>query len=249
MVVDNRGLPHSTAYLNTVSYSLSEDVTPPAPTVGTIASVGDFDNKNFDITGDVSTGGNYVNTDKGTITGNLTYGGSASSTEGVTGTVTKGSFNAINFTTLGTTLTSTATTKTTSDVYDFTVLSGTNKVIYVNGNVTNPSIIGAGTLYVNGTITYTGNGTIGALSTPVILVATGDIKFNKNMTLYGGLYTPGNWTRSQIAGQAVIYIGQQIDKSNNGNSSMTMGAVPWFDLRGSGGSSATTITNFSGPQP
>jgi Tfp pilus assembly protein PilX len=233
---------------NAVSYNLTQDVTPPSSPLATIASVGDFDNKNLNITGNVSTGGNYSNSNGGALNGHLIYAGTAPGTANVTGAIIQSSFSPIDFNALDTSLRSNATTLGTNATYDFTLLTGNNKVIYVNGNVVNPKIIGAGTLYVNGTISITSNLTIGSALAPVYLVATGNVTFNKNTTLNGGLYTPATWTRAQIAGTAVIYIGQQIDKSNSGTSSMTMGAAPWFEPRGSG-ITTTGVTNFAGPQP
>ena len=242
----------SVGSLGSVSSTLSVAVTPPSPAVATFASSGDFDNKNVIITGNVATAGNYTNGGSGSLTGNLVYGGTASNTGSITGTVTQGSFTTIDFSALDTTLRANATTLGTNATYDFTTLSGTNKVIYVNGNVTNPTIIGSGTLYVKGKIHYTNsNVTVGAAGAPVYLVATSDISFDKSATIYGGLYTKKDWNRAQVDLIGVVYVGG-ISPSNSGSSSMTLGSAPWFDPRvtsGNGTGTPTTFTSFAGIQP
>ena len=238
----------------TVSYTLSEKVTPPAMPVAAFSSAGDFDNKNLTITGNVMTGGNYSNGGSGSLTGNLFYAGTAANTGGVGGNVTKDPFESIDFNFLNTVLMANATTMPTFPaIYNFNLVSGTNKVIYVNGNVTDPVITGSGTLYVNGTITFTTtNLTIGSAGSPVNIVATGDIDVQKKATINGSLYAKGNWNRAQVDLTGVVYVAG-ISPSNNGSSTLTLGTAPWFDPRvpgGVGGLSATTaINNFSGPQP
>ena len=112
--------------------------------------------------GDVIVGGSYSNGGNGSITGDLTYYGSATGTGRVTGTITHattGGFPAINMTALGNTLITAATAEgagatynssQTNKNFNFNSISGTNKVIYVKGNVTTPTFTGTGTLYVTG---------------------------------------------------------------------------------------------------
>jgi hypothetical protein len=236
-----------------VSYSVSEWITG-LYTVPALQSMGPFDNKNILVTGDVVAGGNYANSGSGTLTGNLTYYGTATDTGAVTGSVTHatGAPRSIDFPTLMVTLAAAAGRSYTGDqtntTFDFTTISGTNKVIYVNGNVTNPTFIGAGTLCATGTIS---SGAFGAPGSPVELVAQGSITTDNNITIYGTIYTGGDWNRGKFHHtEGLIYTGG-IVKTNSGQSSLTQGATPWFDPRvsSSGGGGGTTVTAFAGPLP
>ncbi len=125
--------------------------------------------------------------------------------------------------------------------FDFTGLSG-NKVIYVNGNVSNPAFIGSGTLYVKGTVSA---GAFGSSGSPVNIVAGGSVTTSNNITVYGNLYSAGAWSRGKFTWNGFIYIAGAISASNNGKSTLTHTTVPWFDPRSSGGGGTTTFASFA----
>jgi hypothetical protein len=245
----------STGSLGSVSYAMSETVTPPASAAPALALGDNFDNKNMDITGDLITGGSYTNGGSGSLTGNLTYYSTASNTGSVTGTITHatGSFAFMDLTTLGNTLIAAAgqtyTGTQTNTTFNFTNLSGTNKVIYVNGPVVNPTFIGSGTLYSSGAVSSL-NG-FGSAGSPVNIVAQAAVTMDNNVTCYGSIYTGGAWGRGKISLTGIVYVSGAITVTNNGSSSLTGTAAPWFDPRGSGGGggSTTTFASFAGPQP
>jgi hypothetical protein len=239
--------------LGRVSYSLSEEITG-LYTVPALQSMGPFDNKNIDVVGDVVAGGNYSNSGSGTLTGNLTYYGTATDTGNVTGTVTHGTGapRTIDFPQLIATLAAAAGRTYSGDqsnvIFDFTSLSGPHRVIYVNGNVTNPTFIGSGTLGASGTISA---GAFGTAGSPVQLVAQGDITTDNNITIYGTIYTGGDWNRGRFHHtEGLIYTGGII-KTNSGQSTLVQGDTPWFDPRvsGSGVGSTASVTAFAGPLP
>jgi hypothetical protein len=247
---------HSTGMAGPIAYSLSELVTDPYA-VPALQSLGPFDNKNIDLVGDVVAGGGYSNAGTGSITGNLIYYGSVTGTGDVSGAVIqgKGTPRTIDFPALMTTLSSAAGKTYTGDqtgtVFDFTTISGTNRVIYVNGNVSMPTFKGSGTLCVTGTITSDGFGSPGQ---PVNLVAAGSITTDNNVNIYGSIYTGGDWNRGKFHYVEGVVYTVGIVKTNDGQSNLVQGPTPWFDPRvasvGFGGPAPSiTITRFSGPLP
>jgi len=236
-----------------VSYTLSESVSGPGyPPVLTVCT--DFDNKNVDIFGYSVVGGSYSNSGSGSLTWSLTYYVNVTDTGGISGTVAKGSgaMSTMNMTTLGASLIAAAgqtyNTSQTGTTFNFTALSGTNKVIYVNGDVTSPTFVGAGTLYASGKITTSGGGTTAAL--PVNLVAASDITFNNNITYYGAVYTGGNWIHGKVTSTGMIYVVGSTVLNGTGHSTLSQAAAPFFDQRiptivGTG----VVFTGFTGPQP
>jgi hypothetical protein len=233
-----------------VSYTLYETVRPPS-SAPALATGGGFSNKNLDITGNIVVGA-YDNAAGGTLHGNLTYTTSAANTGSVTGTITQdtSAFTPIDMAALGNTLTAAAgqsyTGNLSNPVFDFTALSGTNKVIYVAGNVTTPTFVGSGTLYVAGTVTTNSFGTV---SNPVNIVASGDITLNQNQTVYGGLYTGGALHRSKFALTGIVYAAVAVDDYSNPQSTLTFTSAPWFDPRATTWAAITSVTNFAGPIP
>lgn len=244
----------STGVYSGASYTLAVNITPPSGGVAAFASVGDFDNKNITVVGDVAVGGTYTNGGNGSTDGNLTYTVTATNTSAVTGTIAQSAFQTIDFNALGATLTGTsgaiAGLSGTGRTYNFNAAGGTNKVIYVTGDVTNPAFSGTGTIYINGNITFTNpNTTVGSSSNPVNIVCSGKITFEKKSTVYGSLYAGGNIDRAQLDVVGVVYSGG-VFKANSGMCSMTTpsSGAPWFDPRLTSGAAATmTVTNYTGP--
>jgi hypothetical protein len=243
----------STAVSGLGSYTLSVFCSPSFAPAPAFTSFGNFDNKNTQITGDVATSGNYSNGGSGSLTGDVYYGGTGTSLNGVTGIVyPSASFPALDFAALDTTLRATTITMlNTVPVYDFSLAPGANKVIYVVGDVTDPSITGSGTLYVKGKVHFSNpNVTVGSAAKPVNIVATDDITFDKAATYYGGLYSAKNINRAQLDLYGSIYAGAAIGPSNSGVSHFTVTAMPWFDTRTvANGSTTLTFSNFTGIAP
>jgi hypothetical protein len=232
------------------SYTLSERVRPPYPAPA-LATGGSFDNKNIDILGDVIVG-SYSNFAGGSLNGNLTYTTSAMNTDAVTGSVIHdgSAFLPIDMNALGNTLIAAAGQTCTGDlinpVFNFTLIPGTNKVIYVSGNVTNPTFIGSGTLYCSGSVTAND---IGTAANPVNIVTSGDITLNYNVHTYGGLYTGGRLHRAKFAITGIVYAAVAVDDYANPQSYLTFTAAPWFDPRISTWCPTTSLMNFAGPMP
>jgi hypothetical protein len=139
----------------------------------------------------------------------------------------------------------------TGTVFDFNSIPGTNKVIYVDGNVTLPTFIGSGTLVATGTIVSDGFGSPGS---PVNLVAAGSITTDNNIAIYGSIYTGGDWNRGKFHYVEGVVYTVGIVKTNDGQSNLVQGPTPWFDPRvatvGFGGPVPNvTVTQFSGPLP
>ena len=220
---------------NGVSYTLSETMTPPVQGAA-ISAGGNFDNKNIDVIGPVEIGGAYSNAGTGSITGDLTYYGSATDTGSISGTVThaSGSFTPIDMTALGNTLISAAGQTYTADLtnmtFDFSTITGDKKVIYVKGNVSNPSFVGEGTLFVDGTVSV---GNFGTPTYPVNIVCTGDLTSFNNVTIYGCVYGGANWHRGKFYLTGMVYLNGSVGTSNYAQSTLTLSTAPWFDPRAS----------------
>jgi hypothetical protein len=233
-----------------VSYTLSETATPPS-SAPALATGGHFQNKNIDIVGNIVVG-SYDNANTGSLTGNLTYATSATNTGFVTGSITQDAtaFTPIDMDALGLTLIAAAGKTYAGDqtnvVFDFTTLSGTNKVIYVAGNVTNPAFTGSGTLYVSGSLSANNFGTA---ANPVSLVARGDISLGNNVIIYGGLYTGGALHRGKFNITGIVYTALNVDDYSNPQSYLTFTSAPWFDPRAATWNPTTSVTNFAGPLP
>ena len=265
----------SVGSVGTISYTLSTTLYPPVQGIPTFSSAGDWDNKNVTVVGDVQTKGSFTNSGgSGSVTGNVFYGGTATGTSAVTGvaryvdpssTTDPNAFASLNWPVVEATLDAVVTSEGTSAAlngnqsnvtFDFTKLSGTDKVYKVVGNVTNPTFIGSGTLYINGSLQFTNNTTMGSSSSPVNIVTVGsvaNITFDKKAIVYGSLYAEGDWDRAQTDVYGMVYV-EGIARSDNGSSTLdsTGITVPFFDTRAPAGSAVTSpirIANFTGPQP
>ena len=122
--------------------------------------------------------------------------------------------------------------------FSFNSLYG-NKVIWIKGNLTNPTVtIGGlwasgGTFVVDGTVTLSSaTTTLGSAGYPVYIVAQGDITHSGNtLNLVGGLYTTGNLNHKtcNVTGQFVA--NKAITNSATGQCTFSGAALPWFDNR------------------
>ena len=253
----------STGSVGTVSYTVSEQMTPPS-SAPALASGGNFDNHNIDVTGDAIVGGNYTNAGNGSLSGRLIYYGTATNTTSVAGGVYHPASNfsssnqAIAMNSLvanlaaATPSTQTYTGPLANPVFNFNSIPGTNKLIYVNGNVDHPTFVGSGTLVVSGTVAAGGYGAgSGTVPTsPVNIVASGDVTTDNNITIYGTLYTGGVWYRGKFSMYGgMVYTSGGVSTSNYAQSTILQGTTPWFDPRASSWCSTTALANFTGPQP
>ncbi len=127
----------------------------------------------------------------------------------------------------------------TGTTFTFTPLGG-NKVIVVNGDVTDPQFDlssgvfpSGGTLMINGKLNYTTNNTTGNSTNGVYVVCTGDCTQSGTaaLTLYGGLYVGGNWNRRACTINGPVVVQGAINDNAGLSSSFTTGSVPWFDPR------------------
>jgi hypothetical protein len=236
--------------LGNVSSTCYLTVDPGVQVLPTFASGGDFDNKNIDIEGDVVTGGNYTNGGSGSLTGDLVYAGTAVNTGNVDGTIAKGVYPMLDMDTLLAYLqgfaSQTFVGNQSNQTFNFNALSGTNKVIFVDGNVSNPTFSGKGTLLVKGDVTSVNS--FGTATNPINIVAHGDITTNSNITIFGTLYASGSWNRGKMDLTGLVYV-NGISPANTGSSKMYMTPPPWFDPRVSPIGAGSRFLNFAGVAP
>ena len=235
-----------------VSYTTYQNCTPPSSPVAVVTSGGTFQIQNIAVTGNVQANDNFSCGGTASITGNLTCGGVANNTNKVSGTVTHGMTAALNMASIESTLIAAAgrtinNPNNNNLTYDFTALSGTNKVIYVNGNVTGATFIGSGTLYVSGQASV---GSFGTVANPVNIVSGGNLTITAHATVHGSAYSAGTYSEGKINLTGNIYCASNFNQTDNLSSSITATSAPWFDPRTSGGGGgSTTITAFAGPMP
>jgi len=246
-----------------ISYTLSEKMTPPGGGITAIATEGDINAKNISITGNVSVNGDFT-TGNGNgsspINGQVTYNGNVSGNQVPTQS-SKGFFNPIDFPTMTAAIKAAASITYDTDpkladpnfVYDFTVFTTANPVIYVKSAVTSPKFKGTGTLIVEGAVTVGAYGTNSPSYTPVNIVATGDVTLSNNIDIYGTLYVGGSLTWGKTANlTGNIYVAGASSRFDNGSGSISKGSIdPWFDPRGVGGTGGyqTYVASFCGPMP
>ncbi len=203
---------------------------------------------NCTISGDVQINGDLSGTSAAsTINGNITYSGTYTPAGLITQLNTSTNtltHTAVSVPAVGTAGVIAQAQQTYSGAqngttFTFTPLGG-NKVIYVNGDVTNPQFDltsgvfpSGGTLIINGKLILNSNSTIGNTTNGVYVICTGDCNQTgtASLTLYGGLYVGGNWNRraANIAGPVVVQ--GTVTDSAGLSSSFTTGSVPWFDPR------------------
>ncbi len=212
---------------------------------------GTYNLKNMTIHGDVGfSGGVYCASGNASILGNLTYGTTYNSS-GITvsGNVSHATVTppVIDYAMLQSKAGLSYSTSQTNRTFDFTAVGGTNPVIYVNGDVSNPTFVGKGTLVATGNITFSGGA--GSAANPVYLVAQGNIDSGGG-TFYGAIYAGGNWSHSgsySITG--VVSVTGSDNSGNTANGQMYSGASPWFDPRVTTSTGVTFSTYSSGSTP
>jgi hypothetical protein len=260
---------HSTAtggvVSNTTTYNVSIP-TPPPPSIPAITVKTAYTAKNITVNGDLAANGNVV-CNSSTINGNLSANGNVTSLSGnsivkknltYAGTYTPAGFmtvqgNIINTNpvtvnmptvdvaylhTQATTYGQTVSGNSTSQTFDYTHLLG-NKVIWIKGNLQDPSVdltnvyTSGGTFIVDGTVTFTAaSTTLGADGFPVYIVAQGDItQSGANLTLYGGIYTTGNFTHKTCTINGPVCVSKTITNNAAAACIFNAGTIPWFDNR------------------
>jgi predicted acyltransferase (DUF342 family) len=142
--------------------------------------------------------------------------------------------------------------------FAFNSLGGT-KVIFVNGDVTNPTVyIGGtypsgGTLVVKGNLTIADNTTLGQSGFPVNLVVTGNVVTGSNFNLNGCLYANGKWSRKNVTINGPVTVKGAIMDSSGGvpGSTFVNGSYPFFDPRIVSNNSTLPmyVSNFKGMTP
>jgi Tfp pilus assembly protein PilX len=249
--------------------------TPPPASAPVMTVKGTMTMKNSKFSSDVAVNGALTGLSTGlasTITGNLNVGGTYTPNNKITVTKTMNArtvtiptihTDSSIYDTIQAQAGQTYTGNQTGTQFAFNTLGG-NKVIYVNGNVTNPTFyIGGvypsgGTLLVNGTITFSdGQGAVGSPGFPIYLITKQSITTGSGFNLVGAIYAETNWTRkdSTIAGMVCIK-GTITDNSTNTSPQSVFDAlsIPWFDSRAtSGAAQSSTLplyySSFRGARP
>jgi len=126
----------------------------------------------------------------------------------------------------------------TSQSFCFSDLLG-NKVIWIQGNLQDPTVTfgstfpSGGTFIVNGTVKFTtASTTLGTSTYPVYIVSQGDItQSGTNLTVYGGIYTTGNFTHKTCNIYGPVCVSNTITNNAAAACTFTAGTIPWFDNR------------------
>jgi hypothetical protein len=221
--------------------------TPQPPTIPAVTAGSSLAAKNVTITGDLAVKGD-VTAPSGTsrVAGNMSYTGTYTpngnlTVEGKTTPVGSVSFPNIDFAYLQNQATKwgkVVTGDSTGVTYTFNSLGG-NKVIWIKGNLTDPTVtIGGtyasgGTFVVDGTVSFTKSATtLGADGYPVYIVAQGGItQSGANLNLWGGLYTTSNLAHKTCTIVGPVVVNGTITNNATGACEFRAGAIPWFDNR------------------
>jgi hypothetical protein len=240
-----------TATNGTVSQSVTMTCAP--TTTYAVLSVGGsggtLDVKDMTINGSVLTNGAVTSTSgTTTVNGNLTYGTTISNSHmTVTGATTNATTTVTgpDYATIQAAATLTLTGNQSNHTFDFT----SNSTIYVNGNVTDPSFVGSGTLLVSGTVTFSSASSYGSATNPVNLVSESNVTLQGTFDIYGSLYAGGNITAptkmDYLSGP--FYCGGSVSGTLF-HGTIDPGTKPWFDTRSASGATVA-ITKFSDPTP
>jgi Tfp pilus assembly protein PilX len=242
---------HATATLAGTKYKGTAGVTagvplPAPPTLPVITAKKNLTLNNCTITGDVYAAANLSGTGTAsTVNGDIVYAGTYSPAGKITqpnpseNTATSGSVTVPvpDYTTINAQAGQTYTGNQNGTTFKFTDLGG-NKVIRVNGDVTNPQFDltsgvfpSGGTLIINGKLIINTATTIGNSTNGVYIITTDDINQTAALTVYGGLYGGKKWNRvaANIYGPTVIQ--DNITDNAGAASVFSTNTVPWFDPR------------------
>jgi hypothetical protein len=236
------------AVANSVAYSVSMP-PPPPPSVPALTTVDDFITKDLTVTGDLSSRGEIKATSPDSkVIGNANYskisgGGhltvTGASTKIATPTIIP--MPSLDLSYLHNQATSygqVVNGNSTNQTFSFNSLGG-NKVIWIKGDLTNPTItIGGtyasgGTFVVDGKVSFTsGAQTAGADGYPVYFVSSNDfIQSGTSLTLFGGIYSLSNLTFNSLTLTGPAVVSKTITNNDTAPSSFTANQIPWFDNR------------------
>ncbi|HEY4330831.1 MAG TPA: LamG domain-containing protein [Phycisphaerae bacterium] len=244
---------HATATLAGSKTSATAVVTagiplPDPPTLPTLTVANALTIQNSTINGDVQVNSDITGAGLlSTINGNILYAGNYTPNLKITqlntstNTLTHGSVSVplVSYASVNGQAQQTYNSNQTGTTFQFTNLGG-NKVIVVNGNVTDPQFDlttgvfpSGGTLMINGKLILTANSTIGNSTNGVYVICTGDCDQNNTatLTLYGGLYVGGNWNRRDAHMTGPVVVRGSINDAVGNPSSFDPGSIPWFDPR------------------
>src|SRR5262249_5702759 len=124
-----------------------------------------------------------------------------------------------------------------SQTFAFNTYGG-NKVIWIKGNLSDPTVtIGGtygagGTFGVDGNLTFTNSSavSIGQSGYPVYFVVQGNITQSGSGTvnLIGALYTSGNFTHKNLQMTGPVWVAKNITNNSTSACTFSTAAIPWF---------------------
>jgi hypothetical protein len=234
---------------NTVSYSASIP-TPPPPTLPSVTTAGDFPAKDSTITGDLSVRGTVAAASPDSlVSGNLNYGNKFTGNGHLTvkgastkvGTPTNIPMPSIDLAALRNQASSygkVVNATSTNQTFAFNSLGG-NKVIWIKGDLVNPTVtIGGtyaagGTFVVDGQVKFTsGAQTVGMDGYPVYFVSVGNFtQSGTSLTLFGGIYAQSNLNFNSLNLTGPLVVNGSITNNDTAPSVFTADEIPWFDNR------------------
>lgn len=240
--------------------------SPPPPTVPTVTCGSNVTLRSCTIVGDlqVSQDVSGSGSTSSTIDGEVYYGTNYNPNGKITllnnhkAQKKSSSPPSINYSTLQAQANQVYNSAQNGTTFNFSGLGG-NKVIYVNGNVTDPKFAfsgvypSGGTLVINGQLKFNTSTTVGTPTYPVYLVVRQDCTQNTGakLTLYGGLYVETNWNRQQVDVTGVVSIKGGLNDNAGLPSTFTNSAIPWFDSRSTNGQATLPMyyLNFHDDNP
>ncbi len=247
--VDIAATASNGAVANCVAYSVAIP-TPLPPTVPAITAVNDFIPQDLTINGDLAIRGAVKPiAPKSTINGNLTFGDKLTGIGNITitgsstkvATPTNIPMPSLDLNALHNQATSygqVVTGNSTGQTFSFNSLGG-NKVIWIKGDLINPTItIGGtyasgGTFVVDGKVSFTsGNQSAGADGYPVYFVSSNDfLQSGTSLTLFGGIYSLSNLTFNSLTLTGPAVVAKNITNNDTAPSTFNANQIPWFDNR------------------
>lgn len=237
--------------------------TPPPPTVPALMIDSALTLKNVTINGDLEVDGNLTGQSGGaTINGNVTYSGTlgGASYLTITGTTTRAAVTepVIDYTAVKAQATNygqTVNGNSSGDTYNFGSLRG-SKVIWIKGNLTNPTVEfsgvapAGGTFIVDGDLKFNGSEAknLGTSGYPVNFIVLGNVNQTGpgRVTLMGSIYATGNWTRRNCDITGNIWISGSVTDSSTSTSTFSAATPPWFDSRVSAAPTASLPVYYTG---
>ena len=233
--------------LGSISYTLCQQAAP-AGVLTTVASGADFKSTSLlTLTGDLSVAGNITSSGTFGVNGNVDAAGTIDSGVTATGTKTPNDPSAPAPPSASAIYNSLLPTAYSIASGNITTLDFTgHPVLVANGNVLLKvsTVIGTGTLIVNGKVSSAND--VGAAGAPLTfnIVCTGDFNANNKFYLTGSIYTGGTMSFNNLTVVTGVIAAESSINLNN-HHTFTFATPPAFDPRGGG----VALSNFTGPQP